>query len=70
LSKRKVRVEITGRLRRLWPREVSALEQQREIHQGNHHRHFDQRADHSGEHSAGVDAEHGDRNGDGQLEVV
>ena len=28
------------------------------------------RGDHSSEHSAGVDAKHGDRNGDGQLEVV
>ena len=28
------------------------------------------RGDHSSEHSAGDDAKHGDRNGDGQLEVV
>ena len=41
-----------------------------EVHQPDHHGHLDQRPDHGREGGRRVDAEHADRHGNGQLEVV
>ena len=45
-------------------------EPQRHVHQRDERGDFDQRADHCGEGFAGVDAEHRDRDGDGEFEVI
>ena len=46
------------------------LQPQRNLHQQNQRRDLDQRADHRGKGRAGVEAEDGHRNRDGQLEVI
>ena len=50
--------------------EVPLIDPQRDVHQRDQDRHFDQRADDGGEGGAVVDAEGGDGDGDGQFEVV
>ena len=40
------------------------------MHQGQEHRHLDQRSDHRGEGLTGIDAEDGDGHGNGQLKVI
>ena len=50
--------------------EVAALQAERHADQPDQGGHLDQRADHGRERGTMVDAEHADRDGDGQLKVV
>ena len=45
-------------------------ETQSYVDQADHHRYLDQGTDNGGKCLAGVDPEHGNRHGDGQLEIV
>lgn len=49
---------------------VPALDIQRHVHQGDEYRHLHQGTDHGGEGHLRLDAEHGDRHSDGQLEII
>ena len=57
-------------IRRVRVGKIPALKVERQIDQGNHHRHLDQRPNHGREGRAGVDAEYGNRYGDRQFEVI
>jgi hypothetical protein len=49
---------------------ILSFEPEGGIHQADQHRHLDQGTDHRGKRLAGIDAEHGHRHGDGQLEII
>ena len=49
---------------------VPLPEGERDVDEGDEHGHLDERADDAGERLAGGDAEGGDRDRDGELEVV
>ena len=57
-----------GCLYRIW--KIFTFEPERHVDQGDQHRHLHQGTDYRRKGLPGVDAEHGDSHGDGQLEVV
>ena len=59
-----------GQPRRIFLHEVSPLKVQRDVHQSDQRRNFDQRPDHCREGGPGIDAEHRYRHRDRQLEII